>query len=139
LLVRRVAVTRAARWAGILLLLVVGLLGLHVPHYLAEAASPLDYVSYPGLVLVAMMVAVVVAVVAIGRDRRLGWWLGIGVAAVSVVLYLVQETGGLPGLSQTWWEPARLFSLLLAALFVLLATRQLGARSPATPPKPPGA
>jgi hypothetical protein len=44
------------------------------------------------------------------------------------VLYTVQETVGLPGLSQTWWEPTRLLSLLLAGLFVVLASRQLGAR-----------
>ena len=55
---RTVATTRLVRWPGILLLLIIGLLGLHLPHYLAEAASPVDYVRYPGLVLVATMAAV---------------------------------------------------------------------------------
>jgi len=36
------------RWAGIGLINVVGLLGLHLPRYLAEAGSPGDYAGYPG-------------------------------------------------------------------------------------------
>jgi peptidoglycan/LPS O-acetylase OafA/YrhL len=126
--VRTLTTTRPARWAGIALLLLVGLLGLHLPHYLAETASPTDYLTYPGPVLLAMMTATLVAVVAIGSDQRAGWRLGIIVATLSWVLYVVQETVGLPGLSQTWWEPSRLVSLLLAGVFVVLAARQLAAR-----------
>jgi hypothetical protein len=120
--------TRPARWEGIGLILVVGLLGLHLPHYLAETASPAGYFAYPGPILVAAMIGSAIAAVAIGRNRRIGWLLGICVAVLSWVLYTVQETVGLPGLSQTWREPTRLLSLLLAGLFVVLASRQLGAR-----------
>jgi hypothetical protein len=88
------------------------LLGLHLPHYLAETASPASYAAYPGPILVATMIGSALAAIAIGRNRRFGWLLGIGVAVLSWVLYIVQETVGLPGLSQTWWEPTRLLSLL---------------------------
>jgi hypothetical protein len=123
--VRRVAALRCARWGGIVLIVVVGLLGLHLPHYLAETGSPVGYAGYPGWVLVVMMAGAVVAAVGIGRNFRFGWSLGICVAALSWVLYVVQETVGLPGLSPTWWEPTRLLSLLLAGLFVVLAARRL--------------
>lgn len=129
-MVRRLAATRCARWGGIVLIIVVGVLGLHLPHYLAETGSPVGYAGYPGWVLVAVMAAAVVAAVAIGRNFRFGWLLGTAVAALSCVLYVVQETVGLPGLSQTWWEPTRLLSLLLAVLFVVLAARRLRTSAP---------
>lgn len=109
-----------------MLLMLVSVLGLHLPHYFAENGSPADYATYPGLILVAMMVMTVIAAVALGCGRRFGWQLGIGLAVASWALYLAQETGGLPGLSQTWYEPTRLASLLLAGLFVVLASRQQG-------------
>jgi hypothetical protein len=119
--------TRPLRWAGIVLMVVVGLLQLHLPHYLAEAWSPVGYMTYPGPVLAAVMIGSVCAAVAIGHNRRFGWGLGIGVATASCVLYLVQETVGLPGLPQAWWEPTRILSVLLAVFFVVLARRQLSA------------
>lgn len=125
LVMRGLATPGLLRTTGIALLVVIGLLGLHLPHYLAETAAPADYARYPGLVLIAMTAATAVAIVAIGLGRRAGWLLGTIVAVLSCVLYVVQEVGGLPGLSQAWWEPTRLFSLLLAALFVVIAVRQL--------------
>jgi len=71
--------TKSARWAGITLLVALGQLGLHLPHYLAETTSPAGYAAYPGLILVLMMVVVVVAAVAIVRNRPVGWRLGTGV------------------------------------------------------------
>lgn len=118
------SVARPVRWTGIGLVLVLGLLGLHPPHYFAETATPADYARYPGPVLVAVMIVAVLAAAGIGRDRRIGWDLGIAVAVATWVLYVVQETVGLPGLSRNWWEPGRLLTLLLAAGFVLLARRQ---------------
>lgn len=51
-----------------------------------------------------------IAALAIGYTRRFGWIVGIGVVVVSWLLYALQETVGLPGLSRTWWEPTRLMS-----------------------------
>ncbi|TCO59251.1 hypothetical protein [Actinocrispum wychmicini] len=113
------------RCVGIGLIIVVGLLGLHLPHYLVETASFTMYAAYPAVILVVAMMGSLAAAVNIARNRRFGWRLGIWVAVLSWVLYVVQETLGFPGLSQTWWEPTRLLSLLLAALFVPLAHHQL--------------
>jgi hypothetical protein len=78
-----------------------------------------------GPVLVAIMAFSAIAGVLILRGHRAGWLLGIGVAATSLALYVFQETGGLPGLEQTSWEPTRIASLLCAVLFIILARRRL--------------
>ena len=113
------------RWAGIGLIIVVGLLGLHLPHYLAEAGSPGDYAAWPGPTLVLTMVGSAIAALAIGYNRRFGWIVGIGVVVVSWLHYAMQETVGLPGFSRTWWEPTRLMSLAFSGLFVVVALREL--------------
>lgn len=116
---------RGWRWVAVVAILLVGVLGLHLPRYLAETAPPGGYLAYPGPVLVAMMIAAVVAAAGIAGDRRWGWGLGIGVSVVTWVLYVVQETGGLPGLEENWREPTRLLSLLLAGLVVVIAFRRI--------------
>jgi hypothetical protein len=117
------------RWAGIGLIIVVGLLGLHLPHYLAEAGSPGDYAAYPGPILV--LTYGWVGDRGAGHrlhNRRFGWIVGIGVVVVSWLLYAMQETVGLPGLSRTWWEPTRPMSLAFGGLFVVVALRELSRR-----------
>jgi hypothetical protein len=116
------------RWAGIGLIIVVGLLGLHLPHYLAEAGSPGDYAACRGPILVLTMFGSVIAALAIGYNRRFGWIVCIGVVVVSWLLYAMQETVGLPGHSRTWWEPTRLMSLAFGGLSVVVALRELSRR-----------
>ena len=71
------------------------------------------------------MVGWAIAALAIGCNRRFGWIVGIGVVVVSWLLYAMQETVGLPGLSRTWWEPTRLMSLAFGGPFVVVALRDL--------------
>jgi len=78
------------RWAAGGAVLLVGVLGLHLPRYLVETASPTGYLAYPGLVLVAVMIAAAVAAVEIVCDRRFGWWLGIGMAAATAAWALAR-------------------------------------------------
>jgi hypothetical protein len=73
LLVGTLTTTRSARWVGIVLIVAVGVLQMHLPHYLAATASSTDYAAYPGLLLVATMIGAAAAAVAIGRRRRAGW------------------------------------------------------------------
>ena len=75
--------------------------------------------------LLANVLAAVAAAIGIYRDRRRGWLLGAAVAAISVALYLVQETVGLPGLQKTRLEPSRLVALIVEGVFLLLAGLQL--------------
>lgn len=113
------------RWIAVGSVLLVGVLGLHLPRYLAETAAPARYLGYPGLVLVVLMIAAMVAAVGIAADRRYGWRLGIAVAAATWVFYVVQETGGLPGLEENWREPTRLLSLLLSGVVAVIAFRRI--------------
>lgn len=112
---------------GIVLIVVVGVLNFHPPHFLLEAGH---FPSTAGSValeasLLAGVVAALIAAVGIYRDARWGWLLGIVIAGIGAALYLVQETVGLPGLPRMWWEPSRIISLVIEAAFVVVAYRRL--------------
>lgn len=116
---------------GIVLIIVVGVLNFHPPHFLLESATTTDTVGARLLEvgLLADLVAAVIAAVGVYRGARWGWLLGIAVAAVGAGLYVLQETVGLPGLPTMWWEPSRIVTLAAEITFVIVALRQL-----ATPP-----
>ena len=123
-----------AKASGIMLIIVVGLLNFHIPHFLIESPSPAgDGSLLLELILLVNILGAVVAVVGIYRHRRWGWFFGLAVAVLSVVLYLLQETVGLPGLPKAWLEPSRIVSLLVEALFAVLAAFQLATRPWARP------
>ena len=73
------------------------------------------------MVFIANLLGAVIAGAAIWRNRRWGWLLGVFVVGLSFVLYLAQETVGLPGLPKNWWEPSRIVSLVVEALFIVVA------------------
>ena len=118
--------SRHVRTLGAVLILVVGLLNFHLPHFLLESARPSNSASVLlELALLANVLGAVVAAAGIAANVRWGWLLGILIVGVSVVLYLAQETVGLPGLPQNWWEPSRILSLVIDALFMVLARHQV--------------
>lgn len=114
------------------LILVTGLLTFHPPHFLLE---PGRYAGGDGssaleVGLGLLLLAALVAGVGIWRDRRWGWVIGLVIAAAAIGLYLAQQTLGLPGLPKDWTEPSRIVSLIVEALFIVLAIRQLRGRAP---------
>jgi hypothetical protein len=114
------------RVPGTVLIIVVGLLNFHIPHFLFQdpgAGGRAGYVLELGLVL--NVAAAVVAAVGIVRRRGWGWILGMIVAGVSLALWLAQETVGLPGLPQAWTEPSRLVAVMIETAYLILASRQL--------------
>jgi uncharacterized membrane protein YhdT len=112
---------------GIVLIIVVGLLNFHLPHFLLEPTKSNDPASFLlELVLLMNVLGALIAALGIYRDRRWGWLLGIFIVGVSVLLYLAQETVGLPGLPKMWLEPSRIVALLVEGLFILLARSQVG-------------
>ena len=110
---------------GIALIVIVGLLNFHVPHFLLERSPAAGDTGYLEVVFLANLLGAVIAALAMWRNRRWGWLLGVMVVGLSFVLYLAQETIGLPGLPGNWWEPSRIVALILEALFVLLARSQI--------------
>ncbi len=116
----------AAKAGGIFLIVVVGLLNFHIPHFLIEPTPQGTFATYLlELALLANVLGAVVAAVGIYLGHRWGWLLGVVIVSISVALYIAQETVGLPGLPKMWLEPSRLVALLVEALFVVFAGRQL--------------
>jgi len=117
--------SQQTEWTKIVLVILVGLLNFHVPHYLFEHTSEPGRAEYLlELILVANVIAALAAAAGIYRGQRWGSRLGIGVCLVSALLWLAQETVGLPGLPQQWLEPSRIVALLLEGIFVVTAWKK---------------
>ena len=108
------SVSTRAKTLGIVLIVIVGLLNFHLPLFLLERPTSAGDEAYLEFVFLANLLGAVIAAVAIWRNRRLGWLLGVLVVRLSFVLYVTQETVGLPGLPKNWWEPSRIVSLVVA-------------------------
>ena len=108
--------------------MLVGLLNFHVPHFLLESRD-LNTTEYLlEAVLLANVAASLVAAFGILCWRQWGWIIGIVVCVFSAILWVAQESIGLPGLPQQWFEPSRLVSLLIETSFVVLAWNRLQTR-----------
>ncbi len=122
--------TGRVRIPGIVLIVFVGLLNFHIPHFLLESRESTGYAGYVLELLLALNVlGALVAAVGIFSRARWGWVLGIVICIISIFLYLAQETIGLPGLPQNWLEPSRIVSLVVEIGFLVLARSQLSSRS----------
>jgi len=126
----KMALSKRAKTLGIVLIVLVGLLNFHIPHFLVESKTYFNAAAYAlELVLLANVLGAVIAAVGIYNNMRWGWLLGIVIAGISVALYLAQETIGLPGLPKMWLEPSRIVSLVVEVVFISLAYYQLNNRS----------
>ena len=67
---------------GIVLIVIVGLLNFHLPHFLLESATPAGDTAYLELVFVANLLCATTAAVAIWRNRRP--WAARGVDKIGV-------------------------------------------------------
>jgi hypothetical protein len=119
---------RQTSWTGPAFIVLVGLLNFHVPHFLLESRD-LNTTEYLlEAVLLANVAASLVAAFGILCSRQGGWIIGIVVCVFSAILWVAQESIGLPGLPQQWFEPSRLVSLLIETSFVVLAWNRLQTR-----------
>lgn len=115
-------IPRRVKALGIVLIVVTGLLNFHIPHFLLEPTVYPDSASnILELVFLANILGAVIAAVGIYCNLRWGWLLGIIIAVFSFLLYLAQETVGLPGLPIMWFEPSRIVALIIEVLFVVFA------------------
>ncbi len=119
-------ISNRVRIPAIVLIILVGLFNFHIPHFLIETTTRFDLAAQVlELVLVLNVLGALCAAFGIFLNARWGWQLGVFIACVSFLLYLAQETVGLPGLPKQWLEPSRILSLILEGLFVVLALRAL--------------
>ena len=129
------ATSGRAKTLSLVLIVSIGLLNFHIPHFLIEQpTSVIDGSAALELVFVGNLVGALVAAVGIYLEKRWGWLLGMVIVTTSVVLYLAQETVGLPGLPKAWLEPSRIVALIIEALFFVVARYQVNAarrRAPA--------
>ena len=120
------AASKRVRAVGSVLIIIVGLLNFHIPHFILESTTQFNSETYVlGLILLANFIGAALAALAICRNEHWGWLLGTAIVGLSFALYLAQETIGLPGLPRVWREPSRLLSLLVEVLFVIVAVRSL--------------
>jgi len=111
------------RAVGAVLILLVGLFSFHIPHFLFEGGATSSGSGLLEGVFLLNLVGAVVAAVGTYVSARWGWDIGLLVVALSFVLYVAQETVGLPGLPQNWFEPSRILSLVFEAAFLAVAWR----------------
>ncbi len=110
-------------WAGIVLVLAVGL--IHV----IDAPDSFEDAVYKGWLFYANGAAALVSAFGIYHKRDWGWHLGLLVAAGSIAAYIASRTVGLPMLQaepDEWLEPLGVASLIAEGLFVAVyfANRQ---------------
>ncbi|EFW93002.1 hypothetical protein ZOD2009_06584 [Haladaptatus paucihalophilus DX253] len=102
--------------AGAGLILLTGVIHLVlVPEHLEET-------TYLGVLFAVNFVAAAVAAVGIYRNRRWGWWLGVAIAAIAVVLYVARGTVGLPATeAEELLEPMGVLAKAVELLFLGVA------------------
>jgi hypothetical protein len=116
---------RVTTASGVVLLLGIAAIRLYwLTGGFPVAGYPAYLAAYFALLAAAALLAAVGMV--LGRRPglvRFGWTLGSLVSAVSLVMYLLSRTTGLPGvprLVQRWDYPLGTFAMVCAALFMAL-------------------
>ncbi|QXC62482.1 hypothetical protein KSP35_06685 [Aquihabitans sp. G128] len=112
-----------ARGAG-----VVGLAAIALVHLL-DLQGKLTETPYLGYAYIALIVGCVVAAAMLVRgDVRRGWLLGGGLAAATLVGYVVNRTVGMPSATEdigNWLEPLGLASIFIEGCVAALAAGEL--------------
>jgi uncharacterized membrane protein YhdT len=123
-------ISTRSKTLGAALIVIVGLLNFHVPHFVLERSSDsAGGASWLELVFLAVVLGAVSAAAGIWRARRWGWRLGVVVVIVAVALYVTQESIGLPGMPRNWFEPSRIVSLIFDALFLTAARKYISSQT----------
>lgn len=120
------SISKSFKTWGIVLIAIVGLLNFHIPHFLIESTTVFNSRAYIlEFVLLLNVLGALISAFGIYYNKRWGWMLGIIISLVSFLLYLVQETIGLPGLPRMWLEKSRIVALIVEAVFTTLAIKIL--------------
>jgi hypothetical protein len=101
----------------------IGLLGIALIHLL-DVLGKLKETPYLGVMYIALMVAsLVVAFAILHFGSRLTWMLGLGLAASTLLGFILSRTTGLPSATGdigNWSEPLGLASMFVEAAVIIL-------------------
>lgn len=101
----------------------IGLLGIALIHLL-DVLSKFNETPYLGVMYVALMVASIAAAFAILHfGSKLTWMLGAGLAAATLLGFILSRTTGLPSATGdigNWSEPLGLASMFVEAAVIVL-------------------
>lgn len=106
------------KWFGIILIVITGIVHfIEAPEYFEEAA-------YMGALFALNGIGSLAAAFGIYKNQKWGWILGLLIAVGSIAGYAVSRTVGLPNVAvKEWIEPIGILSLVVEALFGLLAIK----------------
>lgn len=94
--------------------------------HLGLAPEHLEEATYLGVLFAVDFVATAVAAFGIYRDERWGWWLGVAIVVVALVLYVAHVTVGLPVVGVEELETMGLVTKAVELLFLGVAAMWLG-------------
>lgn len=118
-----IRISQSLKYAGAAAVGLVGLL------HLVESPEYYDEVKYIGALFVLTAIGTAIAVAGILSERRIGWMLGLAIAASNFAAYILSRTVGLPSFRENSWsefaEPMGLLSLAVEAAAVVLCLRAL--------------
>ena len=121
-------ISKVKLWAGIILILVVGI--IHV----IDAPGSFEDAAYKGWLFYANGAGALTSAVLMYRQSRWGWRLGLMVAAGALAGYIASRTVGLPMIPaepDAWFEPLGVASMIAEGLFIavyLLALKHKNAK-----------
>jgi len=104
-------------WLGIGAILVAGAV------HLIDAQDSFKEAAYKGLLFYANFLTTLVAAFGIYRNKFWGWKLGFVISVVSITLYCLSRSVGLPLIPaepDAWFEPLGVIALLAEGLFVFI-------------------
>jgi len=108
-------IKKLARWFAIYLILQVGTLQFLMAQTQYEKARYLGYAVMTSFVLTLLSAFLIY------HRKSIGWWLGLFVATVSIIGYVVTRTVALPGLAiEPWLYPYGVVGAATETLFVIL-------------------
>lgn len=111
------------KWFGIILIIITGII-----HFI-EAPEYFDEAAYMGLLFVLNGISSLTAAYGIYKNQKWGWILGLLIAAGSIIGYAVSRTASMPNVAvKEWFEPIGILTLVVEALFILLAIKMLSVK-----------
>ncbi len=106
---------RILQWMSVVAIVIVGVI------HLSMVPQEYDETPLMGILFGINFIAALVATAGIYRQEVWGWLLGLGIAAGSLLGYVLSRTVGLPGMEiEAWLQPLGVLSLVVEASFIAL-------------------